>query len=149
MNKMKGKNLYLLIYVDAIFVIGPDEKEIAQAKKILSELYEVKDIGVAKYFLGVEIHQDDDGSMRLSQTSYVNKLCDRYKMGVGDAKPVISPTELGQLSKLRSKEPSTAAESIDMTMMPYRELIGKSLFLSTRTRPDIAVAVGIFGETRI
>jgi hypothetical protein len=29
----------------------------------------VKDIGVAKYFLGVEIHQEDDGSMSLSQTS--------------------------------------------------------------------------------
>jgi hypothetical protein len=79
--------------------------------------------------------------MSLSQTSYINKLCDRYKMG--DAKPVISPTEMGQLSKLRSGEPSTAAESIDMTKVPYRELIGGLLFLSTRTRPDIAVAVGI------
>jgi hypothetical protein len=65
--KMKGKKLYLLIYVDDILVIGPDEKEIAQAKKILSELYEVNDIGVAKYFLVVEIHQGDDGSMSLSQ----------------------------------------------------------------------------------
>jgi hypothetical protein len=54
----------------------------------------VKDVGVAEYFLGVEIHQEDDGSMSLSQTSYINKLCDRYKMG--DAKPVISPTEIGQ-----------------------------------------------------
>jgi Reverse transcriptase (RNA-dependent DNA polymerase) len=66
--KMKGKKLYLLIYVDDVLVIGPDEKEIVQAKKILM-LYEVKDIGVAKYFLGVEIHQEDDGSMSLSQTS--------------------------------------------------------------------------------
>jgi hypothetical protein len=32
---MKGKTLYLLIYVDDIFVIGPDE-EIAQAKKSCS-----------------------------------------------------------------------------------------------------------------
>jgi hypothetical protein len=43
------KKLYLLIYVDDKLVIGPDE-EIAHAKKILSELYEVKVIGVAKYF---------------------------------------------------------------------------------------------------
>jgi hypothetical protein len=121
-------------------VIGPEEKEIVQAK-ILSESYKVQDIGVAKYFLGAEIHQDDDGSMSLSQTSYINKLCDRYKMVY--AKPVINPTEMGQLSKLRSGEPSTAAESIDMTKVPYRELIGGLLFISTRTRPDIVVAVGI------
>jgi hypothetical protein len=101
----------------------------------------MKDFGVAKYFFGVEIHKEDDGSMSLSQTSDINKLCDMYKMG--DAKPVITPTEMGQLSKLRSGEPSTAAESIDMTIVPYRELIGGLLFLSTRTRPDIAVAVGI------
>jgi hypothetical protein len=62
---------------------------------------------------------------------------------MGDAKPVMSPTEMGQLSKLRSGESSTAAESIDMTKVPYRELIGGLLFLSTRTRPDIAVAVRI------
>jgi hypothetical protein len=30
-----------------------------------------------------------------------------------------------------------------MTKMPYRELIGGLLSLSTRTQPDIAVAVGI------
>jgi Reverse transcriptase (RNA-dependent DNA polymerase) len=104
--KRRGKKLYLLIYVGDILVIGPDEKEIAQAKKILSELYEVKSIGVAKYFLGFAIHQDDDDSMSLNQPSYIKRTCDRYKMG--DAKPVISPTEMGQSSKLRSGEPSTA-----------------------------------------
>jgi hypothetical protein len=41
-----------------MIVVSPDEKGIAQAKRILSELYEVENIGVAKYFLGVEIHQE-------------------------------------------------------------------------------------------
>jgi hypothetical protein len=68
-------------------------------------------------------------------------MCEKYKMS--DAKPVITPTDMGILSKLRSGEPSTAEESIDMAKVPYREMIGRLLFLSTRTRPDIAVAVGI------
>jgi hypothetical protein len=76
--KLKVKKLSLLTYVDDMLVIGPDEHEIAQAK-ILSESYEVKDIGVAKYFLGAETHQDDDGSMRLSKTSYINKLYDNTR----------------------------------------------------------------------
>jgi hypothetical protein len=139
--KMQMKNLYLLIYVDDTLVIGPDEAEITQVKGILAELYEVKNIGVAKYFLGVEIHHADDGSMSLSQALYINKMCDKYKMS--DAKPVKSPTDRWHLSKLRPGETSTAEESIDMTKVPYRELIGGLLFLSTRTRPDIAVAVGI------
>jgi Reverse transcriptase (RNA-dependent DNA polymerase) len=80
-------------------VIGPDEKEIAQAKKILSELYGVKDIGVAKYFLGVEIHQEDDGSMSLSQTSYINKLCDRYTMK--DAKASYQPDRDGVVEQTK------------------------------------------------
>jgi Reverse transcriptase (RNA-dependent DNA polymerase) len=46
--KMKEKHVYLLVYVDDILVIGKNNSEITKAKQILSELYEVKDMGIAR-----------------------------------------------------------------------------------------------------
>jgi hypothetical protein len=63
-----------------------------------------------------------------------------------DAKPVTSPFDSGQMSKLRSKEPATADESINLIKVPYRELIGGLLFVATRTRSDVAAAVGILAR---
>jgi hypothetical protein len=60
----------------------------------------------------------------------------------GRRKASDQPDRDGAVEYLRSGEPNAAAESIDMGTVPFRELIG-GLFLSTRTRPDIVVAVGI------
>jgi Reverse transcriptase (RNA-dependent DNA polymerase) len=68
---MKEKHVYLLVYVDDILVIGKNNSEIAEAKQILSELYEVKDMGIARIFWGAGVHRDQDGSISLSQQSYV------------------------------------------------------------------------------
>jgi Reverse transcriptase (RNA-dependent DNA polymerase) len=142
--KMKEKQVHLLVYVDDILIIGKNDKEITEAKTIISKLYEVKDMGIARYFLGVGVHRDQDGGIRLSQQSYITRMCDKFYLT--DAKPVTSPIDAGQMCKLRSNEPATAEESINVTKLPYRELIGGLMFVATRTRPDMASAVGILAR---
>jgi Reverse transcriptase (RNA-dependent DNA polymerase) len=116
------------VYVADILVIGKNNCEINEAKQILSKLHEVKDMGVARYyFLGVGVHRDQDGSISLSQQSYITHMCDKFYLA--DAKPVTSPFDAGQMSKLRSKEPATAEDFTYVTKEPYRELIGGLLFV--------------------
>jgi hypothetical protein len=90
------------------------------------------------------VHRDLDGSISLSQHSFITRMCDKFYLT--DAKPVSSPFDAGQMSKLRSKQQATAEEFINVTKVPYRELIGGLLFVATRTRPDVAAAVGILAR---
>jgi hypothetical protein len=48
--EIKEKQVYLLVYVDDILVIGKNNSDITETKQILSKLYELKDMGIARYF---------------------------------------------------------------------------------------------------
>ncbi|KAL0406467.1 UNVERIFIED_CONTAM: Retrovirus-related Pol polyprotein from transposon RE1 [Sesamum latifolium] len=47
--------LVLLLYVDDILVVGSSSDMITEVKHYLDRLFTIKDLGVAKYFLGLEI----------------------------------------------------------------------------------------------
>jgi Reverse transcriptase (RNA-dependent DNA polymerase) len=122
---MKEKHVYLLVYVDDILIIGKNDKEITEAKTILAKLYGVKDMGIAQYFLGVGVHRVQDGGISLSQQSYITRMCDKFYLT--DAKPVTSPVDAGQMSKLRSKEPATAEEFINVIKDMLADILTKPL----------------------
>ena len=53
---MDDELVILLLYVDDLFVIG-NEKQIIDCKKNLAEEFEMKDLGLMHYFLGLEVWQ--------------------------------------------------------------------------------------------
>ena len=57
----------LVLYVDDLFLIG-EENLIAQTKRELSTEFEMKDLGLMHYFLGLEVWQKL-GEIFLSQSS--------------------------------------------------------------------------------
>ena len=50
----------LLLYVNDLFVIGED-RLIADTKRKLAAEFEMKDLGMMHYFLGMELWQSADG----------------------------------------------------------------------------------------
>lgn len=62
--------LALLVYVDDMLLTGPSEVEIQKVKHYLDSLFTIKDLGHAKYFLGVEIARSDGGTF-LCQRKYI------------------------------------------------------------------------------
>ena len=57
--KLVGDHLiYLVLYVDDIFMIGNDKYIIQNVKNQLSREFEMKDIGDANFILGMEIKRD-------------------------------------------------------------------------------------------
>ena len=56
---IEDEHVILLLYVDDLFLTG-NEKQIVECKK-LAEEFEMKDLGLMHYFLGLEVWQNSEG----------------------------------------------------------------------------------------
>ena len=85
----RGSNkLLLALYVDDGIVAATDERELSEfAEKLKSEFKIMTK--AATYFLGVEIDQKSDGSIKISQAAYIKKVLDQF--GMSDCRPCVTP----------------------------------------------------------
>uniref|UniRef100_A0AAV1UM73 Reverse transcriptase Ty1/copia-type domain-containing protein n=1 Tax=Peronospora matthiolae TaxID=2874970 RepID=A0AAV1UM73_9STRA len=97
-----------------------------RTKSDLKARFEMTDSGKCAFVLGIELVDNDDGSVTMCQRRYVEDVLKRF--GMSDCKAVTSPTDIS--SRLI---PSTAATKIDA---PFREAVGALMHLMTATRPD-------------
>ena len=65
-RRLDGCCIILLVYVDDIILIGDDTQGIAHVKQNLGKIFDVKDLGPLKYFLGIEVARSRHG-ISLSQ----------------------------------------------------------------------------------
>ena len=88
-KKMSGNSMiYLLLYVDDMLIAANNITEINILKKLLSKEFDMKDLGVAKKILGMEISREN-GVVHLSQKRYIRKVLERFNMDM--SKPVSTP----------------------------------------------------------
>ena len=127
------KELWVLLYVDDVIIIGKFE-DIGNVKRQLSSLLEMKDMGNLSTFLGVSFSWDSEGG-RLSQAHYVELLSSRF--GMQHRKLASTPAVTRGISERNEKLAN---------QQEYQELMGSLLFVPSRTRPDIALAVNILSR---
>lgn len=60
----------LIVCVDDLRIIGPNDDEIATLKHFLDCKFTIKDLGFAKYFLGMKLTRGTDG-LSLNQRKYI------------------------------------------------------------------------------
>lgn len=129
-----GEKLFVAVYVDDIIIAGKSTEKIQQIKDTLSKSYKMKDLGKLRSFLGVSILRDEDsGNVWIGQPSYTDKILQVFQMS--DCKPVLTPVD--PASNLVKSE----NELSDFDANRYQSAVGSLLYLSTKTRPDIAFAV--------
>ena len=134
-----SKVFIIAVYVDDIILIGDSEEDIAHAKESLSRRFDVEDMGRIHYFLGVKVIQDQNlGSIWIGQSSFIVQLLKRF--GMEESKAVDTPFDVS--TKL-VKRGSSENDNDDVDKQMYQSAVGSLLYLSTRTRPDIAFAVGM------
>ena len=120
--------------MDDIVITGSDSKGILSLKSFLHSQFHTKDLGMLKYFLGVEVMRNKQGIL-LSQQKYVfNMLSETGKLG---AKPCSTPmapnvqlTKEGELFEDPKK---------------YKRVVGKLNYL-TVTHPNIAYSVSVLSQ---
>ena len=103
---------------------------IADTKRNLAAEFEMKDLGMMHYFLGMEVWQSTDGIF-LGQGKYAVEILKRF--GMMDYKDMATP--MASNLKLLSDAPSEAVDA-----MMYRQMIGSLMYL-TNTRLDIFFVV--------
>jgi hypothetical protein len=121
----------LVLYVDDLFLRG-EENFIAQTKRELSAEFEMKDLSLVHYFLGLEVWQKL-GEIFLSQRKYAVDVLRRF--GMMDCKSMSTPM-ISNLKKLQDQV--TGIDPEDPTL--YWQIIGSLMYL-IHTRSDICYAV--------
>ena len=72
-----GIPVILLLYVDDLFLTGKEEL-IKDARRRLATDFEMKDLGMMHYFLGMEVCQSVDG-ISLGQGKYTVEILKRFR----------------------------------------------------------------------
>jgi len=104
--------------------------------------FEVK-INEPRYFVGLEIERNRDMKSIKIQTSYIQKIIDKFKMLDSKTSSVpLNPT----IKYSSSMCPKLAKEKAIMAEKPYNELLGSLQFVANLTRPDIAYAVNLLSR---
>lgn len=121
-----GENIWLMLFVDDILLIGEDKK-IEDIVESLKDEFNAKDMGNASTYLGIDI-KIQENTLQLSQTRFIDKLLHKFNMS--ESKVIRTPMEVNFSND----------SDIELKNVPYRELIGTLTYLSMTTRPDITYA---------
>ena len=126
--------LIVAVYVDDIVVAGSSEASMQTFIDKIGTRFKIKDMGNLHHFLGVRIEQIRAGEIWIGQPTYT--LAILKKFGMEDSKSAATPVEAGR----KLVKVSADCELVNIEM--YQSAVGSLLYLSTKTRPDIAYAVG-------
>lgn len=129
-----GRKIYVLVYVDDMLVAASEQSMIDDVYRGLQQFFEISDLGNARYFLGMEVAQEN-GIYSISLRSYIVKMIEKF--GMSDAKPSRTPMNIGY--------PQENSEPLQDGQL-YRSLVGALLYIAVTARPDIANTVGILGR---
>ena len=98
-KRSKESFLILSLYVDDILLAGNDKEMIVATKAWLSSNFEMKDMGEARYVLGVKIFRDHSRKfLGLSQETYIRKILEWFHMQ--GCKPIDTPIKKGDTLSL-------------------------------------------------
>lgn len=130
-----GDFLLVCLYVDDLIFTGNNSNMFEEFKEAMSSKFEMTDLGLMHYFLGLEVMQVSDGIF-ISQAKYAMDILKRFHLDT--CNPIKTPVEI----RLRFDKCDNG-ESVNPTY--YRRLVGTLRYL-TSTRPDIVYGVGIISR---
>ncbi|KAJ0491190.1 putative RNA-directed DNA polymerase [Helianthus annuus] len=132
--KLRTSNSVIIVgvYVDDMIVTGSSEKDIAAFKQKMKTIFDMSDLGMLSYYLGIEVDQTHDGII-VKQEGYAIKVlkmagmesCNEAKWPM-DHKLKLTKDEKGKV--------------VDAT--GYRRIIGSLRYL-LHTRLDLSYSVGL------
>jgi hypothetical protein len=125
-----GNALLVGVYVDDLVITNTKDVEVAAFKEEMKASFQMSDLGLLSFYLGIKVHQGDSG-ITLQQTAYAK--CVVELAGLTDCNPALIPME----ERLKLSRDSTTEE---VDAMQYQRLVVSLRYL-THTRPDLAFSV--------
>ena len=123
--------MILCLYVDDILIFGTSLNVIKEVKGLLSNNFEMKDLGEADVILNVKLIREGNGGVTLSQSHYVEKVLSCF--GFSDHQPAPTPYDPSVLLRKNQR--------IVRDQLRYSQIISSLMYLASATRPGISFAV--------
>ncbi|GJY48909.1 ribonuclease H-like domain, reverse transcriptase, RNA-dependent DNA polymerase [Tanacetum coccineum] len=134
-KRSKDSILLIGVYVDDLIITGTPKEEIDNFKAQMEEKFEMSDLGLLAYYLGIEVTQTN-GNISIKQSAYVSKIL--KEAGMIDCNETLIPMDPGtRLTKI--------TEGTMVNSTEYRSLIGCLRYL-LHTRPDLSYSVGLLSR---
>lgn len=127
-----GDMLLVCLYVDDLIFTGNNLKMFDNFKRAMAKEFEMTDIRLMSYYLGIEVKQKDD-DIFISQKGYAKEILKKFEME--HCKPVSTPVEYGVKMSLHQD-----GEEINPTF--FKSLV-ESLRYLTCTILDILFGIGL------
>nr|GEW78634.1 ribonuclease H-like domain, reverse transcriptase, RNA-dependent DNA polymerase [Tanacetum cinerariifolium] len=131
----KESILLVGVYVDDLIITGTPKKEIDKFKAQMEEKFEMSDLVLLAYYLGIEVTQTGS-DISIKQSAYANKIL--KEVGMIDCNETLIPMDLRK--RLTKNNEGTLVNSTE-----YRSLIGCLTYL-LHTRPDLSYSVGLLSR---
>lgn len=107
-HEVDGLLTILLLYVDDVYITGSNDTHIAYIRAAIQEEFEMSDLGLLKYSLGLEFLFNPAGIL-ITQRHYIREILSEF--GMSDCRPVKTPmVEKAQLEPEMAVPPTDATE---------------------------------------
>ena len=133
------EGIALVVYVDDLLIFSQSRERVQELKQELFRAFDMKDMGPARFFLGMEVIRDRSKRiLKICQQAYIDKMLEIF--GQVDAKDAATPMETGGIPIVNDHG------ELLQDMMEYQALIGSLLYAARMTRPDISYAVSTLAQ---
>nr|KYP66580.1 Retrovirus-related Pol polyprotein from transposon TNT 1-94 [Cajanus cajan] len=130
-----GKILIISVYVDDLIYTRDDELMMEDFKRSMHREFDMTDLGMMRFFLGIEVLQCSDG-IYICQKKYALEILRRF--GMEESNPVCNPIVPGY--KLCRDE-----EGIKVNETHFKQMVGSLMYITT-TRPDLMFVVSLISR---
>lgn len=130
-----GRRYFLAVYVDDCLLVGKQSPFILKFKSDFGKRFKIEDLGPVAWLLGCSITRDRPArKITVGQQQYCLDMLELF--GMENCSSVGTPLPAKTLDSVSVDSPA-----LDMKKSVYPSLVGKLLYLSNCTRPDITAAV--------
>lgn len=126
-----------------------DPGKLEEIENHLNQVFEMKDLGEPKSFLGMKINRNRQlRQLETSQEKYAEKILKRFK--TTGCNPINTTTDTPKNMKDKLKRwKNVEGKKSQEQRVPYREAIGSLLYLPCGTRQDISYTVNVASRRQV
>ena len=141
-RKQNGVTMIVGVYVDDLIILHNSRKVFDEFLAKFMRRFESKYLGALEWFLGVHVRRYADGKISMDQSKYIADLVEKFFPNAESTtirRNIPYPPDLCRTLGLATD----TLEIERMKELPYLEIVGSLLYLTTMTRPDLAYIVGL------
>ena len=135
---------YIIVYVDDLMIISNSTAFTEEVKEIFKDRFEMKDLGSAKWILGIQMERTETG-IWLGQPKYAKEILEEAEMWVKEGSDIPITTKPSPMSTTWTHD-KESKNLTDEMKTKYRSRLMKLSYLAQQTRPDIQYTVNVLAQ---